>query len=152
MRRLLSGLGEARGEHPLRAQSWGLPEMKDMVRQCGGQRFTLHGCMHGLVSHESKKPCLKPWGWFSSLPSVREALQKSCSHHPSKAAAIATYPYLLCRRFAKALMAELRRYRKEVESCRVPQRVSAAEGKEDAVENFDGRSIRGRSGLSQDSG
>ena len=121
----------AGGEHPLRAQSWGLPEWKDMVRMCGGQRFRVDGCMHGIRCPKTGVVPQKMWGWFSSLPSIRHALEKTCQHgayaheslRGSRAAPTASYPYLLCRRFAKALMNEVLRY-SEDKSCPGPQRLS----------------------------
>lgn len=55
----------AGGEHPLHAQSWKEPEMKQMVRLCGG-RFSVHGCRHGMVSRKTGLLVKKPWGWFST--------------------------------------------------------------------------------------
>ena len=106
----------AGGEHPLRATSWHLPEFREMLRLCGGERFTVHGCMHGLRNPQTGVQQLKSWGWFTSLGAIRKALERKCTHPPSsheqiqggrRAAQSATYPYLLCRRFAKALLKEL---------------------------------------------
>ena len=89
------------GEHPLLAQSWGTPEMKELVRLCG-PRFTLHGCRHGLTSKYGDL-LLKPWGWFTSHAGVRKALKMRCNHgshaHPSVQGSLtsvtAIYPRLL---------------------------------------------------------
>ena len=114
--------GHAGGKHPLRSSSWQLPEFRKMIRICGGERFTVRGCMHGLKESQTGRLHLKPWGWFQSMASIRAALEKHCDHPPGsheqiqggrRAAKTATYPYLLCRRFAKALMKEA--YQGEVE-------------------------------------
>ena len=124
--------GHAGGEHPHRASSWKLPEMKEMVRLCGGKRFVVHGCEHGLRDATSGKLHKKPWGWFTSLCRVQQALERPCTHSQEqhepiqggrRSAQTATYPYLLCRRFAKALMEELYQGEAKVKS-RTPWRSS----------------------------
>ena len=99
------------GEHPLRAQSWSLPDMKRMVKICG-ERFVVYGCSHGLRNPKTGKFLLKPWGWFATHEGVRKALERACVHERgehdhvqgSLTAPTAVYPYLLCQRFARALM------------------------------------------------
>ena len=125
----------AGGEQPLRASSWKLSELRDMVQMCGGERFGVDGCMLGLRDAKSGEFIRKPWGWFSSLPSIRTALEKRCVHgkcaHENirgpKAAPTAIYPRLLCRRFAKALMEEVPRYPKGGKICPEPQIFSASD-------------------------
>jgi hypothetical protein len=85
--------------------------MKIMARLCG-QRFTVHGCRHGMISKTTGETLKKPWGWFSTHPGIRVALGLTCNHGPkahahiqgANTAATAIYPPLLCRRFAKVLM------------------------------------------------
>ena len=99
------------GEHPLRAQSWKVTDMGPMAKMCGG-RFTVHGCCHGMFDVNTKRMIKKPWGWFSSSRSVRHALESHCRHEPhqhisiegERTARTATYPRLLCVRFAKAIL------------------------------------------------
>ena len=99
------------GEHPLRAQSWSLHDMKRMVKICGG-RFVVYGCSHGLRNPKTGKFLLKPWGWFATHEGVRKALERACVHEKGEhehvqgglTASTAVYPYLLCQRFARALM------------------------------------------------
>ena len=100
---------------PLRATSWQLPEMKEMLRLCGATRFQVDGCRHGLKDPQTGVSLRKPWGWFSSSPKVRQVLARKCNHEAGtheqiqggrRAAQTATYPYLLCRRFAKAILQE----------------------------------------------
>ena len=99
------------GEHPLRAQSWQQTSLGKLAKQCGG-RFTVHGCCHGMIHWPTKKLLQKPWGWFSSSPHVRHALESRCTHasyqHVPIEGAVtpttAVYPQVLCRRFAKAIL------------------------------------------------
>lgn len=101
----------AGGEHPLHAQSWKLPEMQAMTKLCG-HRFSVHGCRHGLISKGTGQLVKKPWGWFSTMSEIKEALSLTCNHGPkahpviqgSDTAATAIYPPLLCFRFARVLM------------------------------------------------
>lgn len=101
----------AGGEHPLHAQSWNTPDMKAMVRMCG-ERFSVHGCRHGMKSRKTGRLIKKPWGWFSTHEGVRSALSMTCNHakgtheliQGSITSSTAIYPPLLCKRFAKALM------------------------------------------------
>ena len=101
----------AGGEHPLHAQSWGVQDMKTMVKLCGG-RFVVHGCRHGMLDKNREFLLKKPWGWFSTHHGIRNALALTCNHGPkshpviegSNTSLSAVYPPLLCRRFAKALM------------------------------------------------
>ena len=101
----------AGGEHPLHAQSWNTPDMKAMVRMCG-ERFSVHGCRHGMKSKKTGRLIKKPWGWFSTHEGVRSALSMTCNHakgthdliQGSITSSTAIYPPLLCKRFAKALM------------------------------------------------
>lgn len=101
----------AGGEHPLHAQSWSVPDMRTMARLCGN-RFTVHGCQHGMRSLVTGEIVKKPWGWFSTHQGIRKALGRVCNHGKGAHAKIegattsgtAIYPPLLCRRFAKALM------------------------------------------------
>ena len=125
----------AGGEQPLRARSWQLSEFRDMDHMCGGERFSVDGCMHGLRNGKTGDLIRKPWEWFSSLPAIRTALERQCAHGPCahenirgpQAAPTAGYPMLLCRRFAKALMEEVLRYPKGGESCPEPQIFSASD-------------------------
>ena len=103
----------AGGEQPLSATSWELPEFKRVVQMCGGSRFVVFGCMHGLRDRETGRPHKKSWGWVSSKPSVQQALEIPCCHPSTnhepvqggrKAARSAIYPPILCKRFAKALL------------------------------------------------
>ena len=111
----LASENHAGGEHPLRALSWNEPSMRKMVQLCGGERFRCDGCRFGMYSDKSQAPIQKPWGWFSSSPKIRVALDKQCKHVPGQhaqmtgqeVAATATYPVQLCRAFAKALMKSL---------------------------------------------
>ncbi len=101
----------AGGEHPLHAQSWSVPDMRTMARLCGN-RFTVHGCQHGMRSLVTGEIVKKPWGWFSTHQGIREALGRVCNHgkgvhakiQGSTTSGTAIYPPFLCRRFAKALM------------------------------------------------
>ena len=101
----------AGGEHPLHAQSWSLSDMRHMVKLCG-PRFAVHGCRHGMSCDATGELVKKPWGWFSTHDGVKRALNLVCNHGVGKhkriegnlTARSAVYPYLLCRRFAKALM------------------------------------------------
>ena len=98
-------------EQPLKASSWKLPEVRRMIQLCG-QRFRVDGCQHGLVHPQLKKPMLKSFGWLSTHFGIRKALEVRCNHGPhehipiegSLTALTATYPPLLCERFARALM------------------------------------------------
>ena len=91
--------------------------MKDMIRLCGGQKFTVHGCMHELrYSNSGSKLQLKPWRWISSIQRIRRALELPGNHLSSehkqiqggrRAAQSAIYPVKLRRRFAKALLKEV---------------------------------------------
>ena len=65
----------------------------------------------------------KPWGWFSSLKGIREALNKTCSNHDKHQhahptgrdlAVTAIYPQALCQTFAKVLMGHKQ---EEMERC-----------------------------------
>ena len=102
------------GEHPLHAQSWRVPDMRKMVRLCG-ERFAVHGCMHGMCSRDTRELVKKPWGWFSTHAGIRKALERKCIHgtgahrviQGSITSSTAVYPPLLCRRFAKALMQDV---------------------------------------------
>ena len=104
-------ISHAGGERPLHAQSWKLPEMQAMTKLCGS-RFTVHGCRHGLISKGTGQLVKKPWGWFSTMPEIKEALSLVCNHGPkahpviqgSDTAATAIYPPLLCFRFARVLV------------------------------------------------
>ena len=118
----------AGGEQPIRASSWKLPEFREMLRLCGATRFQVLGCAHGLRNPQNGRRWYKPWGWFSSLPVIRQALELPCTHQACdhetiqggrRCAISATYPLALCRRFAKALMKTL--YQGEV---RTPWRSS----------------------------
>lgn len=101
----------AGGEHPLRAQSWKLCDMRYMTHLCGG-RFVVNGCRHGLKNPKTGRFLRKPWGWFSTHAKIREALELKCNHSKDMhdliqgdlTARTAIYPDLLCRRFAKALL------------------------------------------------
>ena len=74
-----SGMGpdcqeaHAGGEQPLRTSSW---KEKSMLRLCG-ERFRCDGCQFGLENRKGL-PIQKPWGWFSSLSVVKEALNRVC--------------------------------------------------------------------------
>ena len=105
--------GHAGGEQPLTAQSWRLPEFRRMVQLCGGERFSVFGCTHGLRGGVEGKLRKKPWGWFSSSPGLKAALAIPCVHQSAehepvqggqKAPQSASYPFLLCQRFAKVLL------------------------------------------------
>lgn len=99
------------GEHPLAAQSWSQTQLGKMAQKCGG-RFTVYGCCHGMFHQPSKKLLRKPWGWFTTKRLVRDALESRCHHPPEMHRKIegaitpttATYPVILCRRFAKAIL------------------------------------------------
>ena len=103
----------AGGEQPLRATSWGLSDMRVMLRLCG-DRFTVHGCRHGMKNIRTGNLLRKPWGWFSTHDGVKKALELRCNHgtdvkhdlHSGKYYLIhcKSIHYLLCRRFAKALL------------------------------------------------
>lgn len=102
----------AGGEQPLRATSWGLSDMRVMLRLCG-DRFTVHGCRHGMKNMRTGNLLRKPWGWFSTHDGVKKALELRCNHgtdvkhdliQGNITSSTAIYPYLLCRRFAKALL------------------------------------------------
>ena len=103
-------------EQPLRASSWGLTEVREMVRLCGGTRFRVDGCRHGLRNPDTGRLFQKPWGWCSTHAGVRKALEMTCCHGRNEhdrvegryTARTAVYPYLLCRRFARALMKDLK--------------------------------------------
>ena len=89
------------GEQPLCAQSWKLPEFRSMVKMCGGEKFRVDGCMHGMRIGSGHHSVRKPWGWFFSLQGVRKALERKCVHGSAAhetlrghwAAASAAYPY-----------------------------------------------------------
>ena len=101
----------AGGEHPLRAQSGKLCDMRYMTHLCGG-RFVVNGCRHGWKNPKTGRLLRKPWGWFSTHAKIREALELKCNHSKDMhdliqgdlTARTAIYPELLCRRFAKALL------------------------------------------------
>ena len=86
--------------------------MRRMVKLCGNEKIRCDGCQFGMRSLKSGLPVQKPWGWFSSCPEIREALNRRCSHLPGQhakmdsqeIAASATYPTALCRTFARTLM------------------------------------------------
>ena len=88
--------------------------MRKMVRLCG-ERFAVHGCMHGMCSRDTRELVKKPWGWFSTHAGIRKALERKCIHgtgahrviQGSITSSTAVYPPLLCRRFAKALMQDV---------------------------------------------
>ena len=102
-------------EHPLRAVSWGLDEVRVVVRLCGGERFRVDGCRHGLINKDTHNLFHKPWGWCTTHQGIRTALELKCNHQPweydriegKHTSQTAVYPFLLCRRFAKALMKDL---------------------------------------------
>lgn len=102
-------------EHPLRAVSWGLADMRVMVRLCGGERFRVDGCRHGLVNRDTRRLFQKPWGWCTTHANVRKALELHCNHPKDShdhvcgkyTAGTVVYPYLLRRRFARALMKDI---------------------------------------------
>ncbi len=108
------GHHHAGGEHPLHAQSWNTPDWRTMARMCG-ERFTVHGCRHGLCSKTTGELLKKPWGWFSTHSGIRNALELHCNHgakaHPViqgvNTSHTAVYPEILCRRFAKALLKDV---------------------------------------------
>ena len=103
--------GDAGGEHPLRAQSWSEVSWKHMCK-LGSGRFRVDGCMFGCKSPKSGRPLQKPWGWFSSCESIRQKLQRRCTHENHEhdpiegeiTSSTAVYPRQLCLTFAKALM------------------------------------------------
>ena len=109
------GLHHAGAEHPLRAISWGLSDMRAVVRLCGGERFRVDGCCHGLQNVETGNLFQKSWGWCSTHDKIRKAIEGVCRHEPHEhdrvegkhSAKTAVYPYLLCRRFARTLMQDL---------------------------------------------
>ena len=111
--------GDAGGEHPLRAQSWGEPTFKRMVQLWGG-RFRCDGCQFGLKHPKTERPLQKPWGWFSSVPEIKTALHKMCTHEAWEHEKIegdvtsmtAIYPSKLCAVFTKALMSTKAQIRK----------------------------------------
>ena len=102
-------------EHPLRAVSWGLDEVRVVVRLCGGERFRVDGYRHGLINKDTHNLFHKPWGWCTTHQGIRTALELKCNHQPweydriegKHTSQTAVYPFLLCRRFAKALMKDL---------------------------------------------
>ena len=65
---------DAGGEHPLRALSWKGTDMGKAATLCGG-KFRTDGCMNNLRNPKTGNLCQKSWGWFSSSPSVRKALE-----------------------------------------------------------------------------
>ena len=86
--------------------------MRKMLRLCG-ERFRCDGCQFGLRDKGTDLFVQKPWGWFSSLNGIQEALSKKCTGkqhqqhaHPTgrDLAATAIYPEQLCRTFARVLM------------------------------------------------
>ena len=100
----------AGGEHPLHAQSWGVQDMKTMVKLCGG-RFVVHGCRHGMLDKnrdfvEETMGMVLDSSWNQKC--LGSDMQPWSQSHPviegSNASLSAVYPPLLCRRFAKALM------------------------------------------------
>jgi len=134
----------AGGEHPLRAQSWSLDDMRTMLRMCG-PRFAVHGCRHGLVCRKTGELIQKPWGWFSTHKGVRDKLAAVCNHgtgvhkkiEGSITASTAVYPPLLCRRFAEAILAKTRQVSvcfSEYDVDDVHGHVFAEEGEEDQQE------------------
>ena len=103
--------GHAGGEHPLRATSWKEPSFRKMVQLCENKKFRVDGCRYGMQDKHGV-PIQKPWGWFSSLDTIRQALEKRCDHgnqkhasvHGPELAATAVYPPDLCKAFARTLL------------------------------------------------
>ena len=103
----------AGGEQPLRAASWKEPTVRRMLQLCNAERFRCDGCQFGMKSRITGLPIQKPYGWFSSLQSIRDALHRCCQLGNHEHAVIAgkeitetaTYPKKLCKVFAKALLA-----------------------------------------------
>ena len=123
-----SGMGpdcqesHAGGEQPLRASSWKEPTVRKMMQLCG-ERFRCDGCQFDLRDKGTGSLIQKPWGWFSSLKGIKEALNKTCSKHDQHQhahptgrdlAVTAIYPQALCKTFARALM---RHKQEEMERC-----------------------------------
>ena len=108
----------AGGEQPLRCTSWKKTDIGKAADLCGG-RFRCDGCMNGLRNPKTGNLVQKSWGWFSSNPRIRKALQGDgiCNHPKGQhdiiagdiTASTACYPTSLCDKFAKALMSPSQR-------------------------------------------
>ena len=102
----------AGGEQPLCATSWKEPTVRKMVRLCCPEKFRCDGCRFEMWSERCILPIKKPWGWFSSIDVIKDALNLRCRHKNQRhaklrapeTAATATYPDGLCKALAKALM------------------------------------------------
>ena len=102
----------AGGEQPLCATSWKEPSVRKMVQLCCPEKFRCDGCRFEMWSERCNLPIKKPWGWFSSMEAIKEALNLKCRHKNQRhaklrafeTAATATYPEALCKAFARALM------------------------------------------------
>ena len=102
----------AGGEQPLCATSWKEPFVRKMVRVCCPEKFRCDGCRFEMWSERCNLPIMKPWGWFSNMDAIKDALNLRCRHknqrhaklRAAETAATATYPEALCKAFARALM------------------------------------------------
>ena len=103
--------GDVSGEQPWAADTWSESPWARMTLRAGG-RFRVDGCMFGMRHPVTGLLLQKGWGFFSSDPSLRKALSKTCNHahgmhtpiEGSVTASTATYPRELCWHFAKAIL------------------------------------------------
>ena len=103
--------GDKSGEQPWAADTWSESPWARMTHRAGG-RFRVDGCMFDMRHPQTGLFLQKGWGFFSSDPTLRKVLAKTCNHAASShtpiegsvTASTATYPSELCRSFAKAIL------------------------------------------------
>ncbi len=141
-------------EHPRRASSWGLQQVKNLLRMPGVGLVSGDQCQFGAEVTEGKdkgRPLLKPTGFMSNAPCLLEALAKRCSNvdgmcsrgRGGKHVTIegeltkktAIYPRDLCRAVLRGTTAQLRKDRRMKPLC---HGIQAVDHEEEIIQHANG--------------
>ena len=103
--------GELSGEQPWAALSWKEKPVEQLVKMTGG-RFRVDGCRFGLKHPDSGLLLQKGWGFFATLPELRQKLARTCNHPAAMhdriegrvTAMSAIYPKELCKVYATCIL------------------------------------------------
>ena len=93
-------------EHPLRASSWGLPELQELCKLLPHKVHT-DGCAYGMRTYDTKELILKSWCIQTSTAEMASRLDMRCQKNHAHAVlegsarvnATSYYPLRMVRRW-----------------------------------------------------
>ncbi len=152
-------------EHPRRASSWGLQQIRDLLKMPGVDMVAGDQCQFGAEVADGKdkgRPLLKPTGFMSNAPCLLEALAKRCRNLDGMCSRVrggrhvvvegeltkktAIYPRGLCRAVLRGTTAQLRHDRRMKPLC---HGIQAVDDEEEIIQQINGPS-QGFSGKYKD--